>query len=99
MRIGDRSFMRNRDRLSCESLIDHDANMQYGACAAEKLRRERQFCHSISIYIRSSPYAINEVPYGNIATERPLTLPQDTRNIASVAMRALKRILRDVHAT
>lgn len=71
---------------------------QDGACAAEKLRQDRQFCRSISIFIRSSPFAINEVHYGNIATERPLTPPQDTRNIASAAQRALKRIWRDAYA-
>lgn len=46
-------------------------------------------------FIRSSPYAINEVHYGNIATERLLTPTQDTRDIVAAAQRALRRIWRD----
>jgi len=68
---------------------------QYATRAAEKLRGERQFCRRISIFIRTSPHAVNEVFYGNTAGEK-LPLPtQDTRDIIEVAMRSLDRIWLD----
>ena len=64
----------------------------YATRAAEKLRGERQFCRRISVFIRTSPHAVNEVFYGNSAGEK-LNLPtQDTRDIIAVAMRSLDRI-------
>ncbi|MBD8165432.1 translesion error-prone DNA polymerase V subunit UmuC [Erwinia persicina] len=65
---------------------------QYATRAAEKLRKERQYCRHIAIFIRTSPHARGEVFYGNNAGEK-LTLPtQDTRDIIDVAMRSLDRI-------
>jgi len=65
---------------------------QYATRTAEKLRGERQFCRRISVFIRTSPHAENEVFYGNIAGEQ-LSLPtQDTRDIIGAAMRSLDRI-------
>lgn len=65
---------------------------QYATRAAEKLRKERQYCRHIAIFIRTSPHARDEVFYGNNAGEK-LTLPtQDTRDIIDVAMRSLDRI-------
>lgn len=65
---------------------------QYATRAAEKLRGERQFCRRISVFIRTSPHAENEVFYGNSAGEK-LSLPtQDTRDIIEVAMRSLDGI-------
>ena len=65
---------------------------QYATRAAEKLRKEQQFCRHVSIFIRTSPHAANEVFYGNSAGEK-LALPtQDTRDVIAIAMRALDRI-------
>lgn len=70
---------------------------QYATRAAEKLRGERQYCRHISVFIRTSPYAVGDVFYGNSTGEK-LTLPtQDTRDIIGVAMRALDRIWADGH--
>lgn len=70
---------------------------QYAARAAEKLRAERQYCRHISVFIRTSPHATDEIFYGNSAGEK-LTLPtQDTRNITAVVLRALDRIWVDGH--
>lgn len=70
---------------------------QYATRAAEKLRGERQFCRHVSVFIRSSPHAVNEVFYGNSAGEK-LTLPtQDTRDIIAITMRSLERIWVDGH--
>jgi len=46
----------------------------YATRTAEKLRGERQFCRRVSVFICTSPHAVNEVFYGNSA-EKKLTLP------------------------
>lgn len=80
--------------------IISEVSMQQALClystrAAEKLRGERQFCRRISVFIRTSPHAVDEVFYGNCAGEK-LGLPtQDTRDIIEVAMRSLDRIWLD----
>ncbi|WP_394542045.1 translesion error-prone DNA polymerase V subunit UmuC [Pantoea sp. SGAir0418] len=72
-----------------------EALCQYATRAAEKLRKERQFCRRISVFIRTSPHAQGEVFYGNSAGEN-LTIPtQDTRDVIGVAMRSLDRIWLD----
>ncbi|WP_413676703.1 translesion error-prone DNA polymerase V subunit UmuC [Pantoea dispersa] len=72
-----------------------EALCQYATRAAEKLRKERQFCQRISVFIRTSPHAQGEVFYGNSAGEN-LTIPtQDTRDVIGVAMRSLDRIWLD----
>jgi len=64
----------------------------YATRAAEKLRGERQFCRRISVFIRTSPHAVNEVFYANSAGEKLCLPTQDTRDIINVAMRLLDRI-------
>jgi DNA polymerase V len=51
---------------------------QYAERAAEKLRGERQYCRHISIFIKTSPFAVNEPYYGNVATEKLNTPTRDT---------------------
>jgi len=75
----------------------HQAICQYAERAAEKLRGERQFCRHISVFIKSSPFAVNEPYYGNVATEKLLTPTQDTRDVIAAAVRALERIWQDGH--
>jgi DNA polymerase V len=70
---------------------------QYAERAAEKLRGERQFCRHISVFVKSSPFAVNEPYYSNVASEKLLTPTQDTRDIIAAAQRALERIWRDGH--
>ena len=60
--------------------------------AAEKLRGEHQYCRHISAFIKTSPFAINEPCYGNLATEKLMTPTRDTRDIITAAVRALDRI-------
>ena len=67
----------------------------YAAKAAEKLRNERQYCKVISVFVRTSPYAVNDTQYGNQATEKLITSSQDTRDIIAAAQRALSRIWKD----
>ncbi|MEA9392658.1 Y-family DNA polymerase [Acerihabitans sp. TG2] len=70
---------------------------QYAERAAEKLREEHQFCRHISVFIKTSPFAINEPYYGNMASEKLLTPTRDTRDIITAAMAALERIWEDKH--
>jgi DNA polymerase V len=64
---------------------------QHAERAAEKLR-EHQYCRHISAFIKTSPFAINEPYYGNLATEKLMTPTRDTRDIITAAVRALDRI-------
>lgn len=65
---------------------------QYAERAAEKLRGERQFCRHIAVFVKTSPFAVNEPYYGNLASEKLLIPTQDTRDIIAAAVRALDRI-------
>lgn len=65
---------------------------QYAERAAEKLRGERQFCRHIAVFVKTSPFAVNEPCYGNVASEKLMTPTQDTRDIISAAVKALDRI-------
>ncbi|RRE60220.1 hypothetical protein EAO08_29475 [Klebsiella pneumoniae] len=51
---------------------------QYAERASEKLRKERQYCRHISVFIKTSPFAVKEPYYGNVATEKLHTPTQDT---------------------
>ncbi|EDT8879207.1 DUF4113 domain-containing protein [Salmonella enterica subsp. enterica] len=65
---------------------------QYAERAAEKLRGERQFCRHIAVFVKTSPFAVNEPYYGNVACEKLMTPTQDTRDIIAAAVKALDRI-------
>ena len=75
---------------SYESL--RQAICQYAERAAEKLRGEKQFCRHVSVFIKTSPFAVNEVYYGNVASEKLLLPTRDTRDIINAAVKALGRI-------
>lgn len=68
---------------------------RYAERAAEKLRQEKQYCRQIAVFIRSSPFAVNEPYYANGANETLLIATQDTRDIVAAALRGLERIWRD----
>jgi DNA polymerase V len=69
----------------------------YAARAAEKLRSERQYCRYISVFVKTSPFALNEPYYGNNVGTKLLTPTQDTRDIIAAATRCLDAIWRDGH--
>jgi DNA polymerase V len=60
-----------------EKITEYDslrqAVCQYAERASEKLRKERQYCRHISVFIKTSPFAVKEPYYGNVATEKLLT--------------------------
>ena len=62
---------------------------QHAERAAEKLRGEKQYCRHIAVLVKTSPFAVNEPYYGNLASEKLLTPTQDTHNIINAAVRAL----------
>lgn len=68
---------------------------QYAERAAEKLRGERQYCRHISVFVKTSPFAVNETYYGNVASEKLMTPTRDTRDIIAAAVRSLDRIWLD----
>lgn len=70
---------------------------QHAERAAEKLRGEKQYLRHISVFVKTSPFAVNEPYYGNLASEKLLTPTQDTRDIISAAVRALERIWQNGH--
>jgi DNA polymerase V len=84
-----------------EKITEYDslrqAVCQYAERASEKLRKERQYCRHISVFIKTSPFAVKEPYYGNVATEKLLTPTQDTRDIMRAATTALERIWKDGH--
>ncbi|OON41445.1 DNA polymerase V subunit UmuC [Izhakiella australiensis] len=75
----------------------HQAVCAYAERAAEKLRRERQFCRFISVFLRTSPHAEGESYYGNQAATTLMTPTNDTRDIIGAATDSLDRIWRDGH--
>ncbi|WP_318386860.1 Y-family DNA polymerase [Enterobacter sp.] len=84
-----------------ERITDYDEMRQaicsYAARAAEKLRSEHQYCRYISVFVKTSPFALNEQYYGNQAGTKLLTPTQDTRDIIAAATRCLDAIWRDGH--
>ena len=64
----------------------------YMSRAAEKLRRQQSFTGSVYVYIRTSPFMLDQAYYGNSMTI-PLPSPtDDSRRLVSVALWGLKQI-------
>jgi DNA polymerase V len=57
----------------------------YAVRAAEKLRHEHQHCRFISVFVKTSPFALNEPYYGNSASVKLLTPTQDSRDIIGIS--------------
>lgn len=75
----------------------HQAVCQYAERAAEKLRQERQYSRHIAVFVKTSPFAINEPYYGNVASEKLTTPTRDTRDIIAAAVKGLNRIWVEGH--
>lgn len=50
----------------------------FAARAGEKLRQEKQYCRAINVFIRTSPFSPQDVPYASQATEKLLVATQDS---------------------
>ncbi|EBY5753482.1 translesion error-prone DNA polymerase V subunit UmuC [Salmonella enterica subsp. enterica serovar Give] len=66
----------------------------YAVRAAEKLRQEKRYVRVVSVFVRTSAYAVNDLQYSNQASETLLLPTHDTRDIIEAAQRALSRIFR-----
>lgn len=73
----------------------HQAICAYAERAAEKLRGEHQYCRFISVFVRTSLHADNEIYYGNQASVTLMTPTNDSRDIIRAATEALGRIWLD----
>ncbi|GDX04719.1 translesion error-prone DNA polymerase V subunit UmuC [Buttiauxella sp. A111] len=104
--LGFEEFVPTKQEIICsrsfgERLTEYE-NMRQAVCsyavrAAEKLRAEHQYCRHISVFVKTSPFCVNEPYYGNQAMVKLLTPTQDSRDIISAAMRCLCAIWRDGH--
>ena len=66
----------------------------YMSRAAEKLRKQNSCASSVFVYIRTSPFKLDEPQYSNGLTI-PMPIPtDDTRQLVKVALWGLKRIYR-----
>lgn len=74
-----------------------EAICSYAARAAEKLRNEHQHCRFISVFVKTSPFTINEPYYGNSASVTLLTPTQDSRDIIGAATHCLDVIWKNGH--
>ncbi|MDV5192692.1 translesion error-prone DNA polymerase V subunit UmuC [Enterobacter asburiae] len=73
----------------------HQAICAYAERAAEKLRGEHQYCRFISVFVRTSPHADNEIYYGNQASVTLMMPTNDSRDIIRAATEPLGRIWLD----
>ncbi|MBK1520730.1 MULTISPECIES: Y-family DNA polymerase [Enterobacter] len=84
-----------------ERITDYEEMRQavcsYAARAAEKLRGEHQYCRFISVFVKTSPFALNELYYGNSASVKLLTPTQDSRGIIHAAVKCLDKIWKEGH--
>lgn len=69
----------------------------YAARAAEKLRGEHQYCRFISVFVKTSPFALNDLYYGNSASVKLLTPTQESSDIIHVAVTCLDKIWKGEH--
>lgn len=94
-------FPPNKQQIMCSRSfgyrITEYADMRQAVCtyaerAAAKLRSEHQFCAFVSVFLRTSPHADNEVYYGNQSSVKLLAPSDDTRDIIRAATESLDRI-------
>jgi DNA polymerase V len=64
----------------------------YAERVGEKLRVDRQFCHHVSVFIRTSPFDNGRLGYSITAFVRLQVGTQDTRDIIQIAIRSLDSI-------
>jgi len=84
------------DRVSEYDLM-REAICSHAVRAAEKLRGEHQYCRHISAFIKTSPFAMNEVYYGKTAGTKLQIPTQDSRDIVAAATQCLDAIWQDGH--
>lgn len=91
--ICSRSF---GDRVS-EYEVMREAICSHTVRAAEKLRSEHQYCGHISAFIKTSPFAENEIYYARKASSKIQIPTQDTRDLVMAATKCLDSIWQEGH--
>ena len=66
----------------------------YMSRAAEKLRKQNSFAGSVHVYIRTSPFKLDEPHYSNGMTIPMPSPTDDSRQLVKISLWALKRIYR-----
>lgn len=66
----------------------------YATRAGEKLRRQNLLAQSLSVFIRTSPFAKDEMPYSAVESLGLDAATDDTRDLVRSALMGLKRIYR-----
>ena len=84
------------DRVTDYELM-REAICSHAVRAAEKLRGERQYCRHISAFVKTSPFAVNEVYFGKTAGTKLQIPTQDSRDIVAAATKCLDAIWQDGH--
>lgn len=84
------------DRVSEYDLM-REAICSHAVRAAEKLRGEHQYCRHISAFVKTSPFAMNELYYGKTAGTKLQIPTQDSRDIVAAATHCLDAIWQDGH--
>ena len=84
------------DRVTEYELM-REAICSHAVRAAEKLRGERQYCRHISAFVKTSPFAVNEVYFGKTAGTKLQMPTQDSRDIVAAATKCLDAIWQDGH--
>lgn len=67
----------------------------FATSAGEKLRREKQYCRNITVFIQTSKHDPRRPYYSHGASHSFTTATQDTRDLIDAAVRGLRAIWRD----
>ncbi len=72
-----------------------EAISEYAVRAGEKLRKEKQKAKVVSIFIRTSPFKLDEPQYSNGVSGQLIVPSDDTRDFIELSQVLLKRIWKD----
>ena len=72
-----------------------EAICEYAARAGEKLRKENRRAKAVTVFVRTSPFKIDEPQYANSATGKLAIPTSDTRDLIEQAMGLLQKIWRE----
>lgn len=74
-----------------------EAICSHAVRAEERLRAQHQYCRYVSVFLKTSPFAGNDVYYGNDAGTEIHIPTQDSRDIVAAAVKCLETIWREGH--
>lgn len=74
-----------------------EAICSHAVRTAERLRAQHQYCRYVSVFLKTSPFAGNDVYYGNDAGTEIHIPTQDSRDIVAAAVKCLETIWREGH--